>query len=145
MSHQERASIVAIITSLLLNAYVVVRLVQFFEAGALSGEDAPMVWARAIVWVIPAAIVLTIVLNCLFTIASKDRTPKNIVDERDRQFKLRGLYITLVSIGLGYMAMIVALATGWTAVAGLILLHASCALGDLLGNVVRLASYRIGG
>jgi len=144
MSSQERASIVAIITCLLLNTYVIFKLVQLFGAEALSGEDAPMVWARAVVWVIPAAIVLTIVLNCLFSMASKDRNQKNIVDERDRLFQLRGLYITLISIGLGFMTMIVVLATGWTAVAGLTLLYASCAVGDLLGNVVRLASYRIG-
>jgi len=144
MSSQERASVVAIITTLLLNTYVIVRLVQLFGSGALSGEDAPMVWARAVVWVIPAAIVLTIVLNCLFAMASKDRNQKNIVDERDRQFQLRGLYITLISIGIGFMTMIVVLAFGWTAVAGLTLLYAFCAAGDLLGNAVRLGSYRIG-
>lgn len=144
MSSQERASVVAIITSLLLNSYVIVRLVQLFGAGALSGEDAPMVWARAVVWVIPAAIALTIILNCLFAMASKDRNQKNIVDERDRQFQLRGLYITLISIGIGFMTMIVALAFGWSAVAGLTLLFASCAAGDLIGNAVRLGSYRIG-
>lgn len=144
MSSQERASIVAIITSLLLNAYVIVTLVRLFGAGALSGEHAPMVWAQAIVWVIPAAIGLTIVLNWLLAMASKDRNQRNVVDERDRQFQLRGLYITLISIGIGYMTMIVVLATGWSAVAGLTLLYAFCAVGDLLGNVVRLGSYRIG-
>ena len=144
MSSQERASIVAIIISVLLNAYVIVRLVQLFEAGTLSGEDGPMLWAQAIVWVIPAAIVLTIVLNCLFAMVSKDRSPKNIIDERDRQFQLRAFHITLISIGIGFMTMIVVLAFGWTAVAGLTLLYASCAAGDLLGNAVRLGSYRIG-
>lgn len=144
MSSQERASIVGIITCLLLNAYVIIRLVQLFGAGALSGENATMVWARAIVWVLPAAIVLTIVLNWVLTMASEDRYQRNMVDERDRQFQLRGLYITLITMGIGFMTMIVVLATGWTAVAGLTLLYASCALGDLLGNAVRLGSYRIG-
>tara|TARA_R110002096_G_scaffold435816_4_gene663219 strand:+ start:29894 stop:30331 length:438 start_codon:yes stop_codon:yes gene_type:complete len=145
MSNQERASIVAIIISLLLNAYVIVRLVQLFGSGALSGEHATTVWAQAIVWVIPAAIVLTIVLNCLFAMASKDRNQRNIVDERDRLFQLRGLSVTLISIGIGYMTMIVMLAAGWTAVVGLTVLYASCAVGDLVGNTVRIASYRIGG
>lgn len=144
MTSQERASIVAIITSLLLNAYVIVALVRLFGAGALTGEHAPMVWARAIVWVIPAAIGLTIILNWLLAVASKDRNQRNVVDERDRQFQLRGLCITLVSVGIGYMTMIVLLATGWSAVAGLTLLYAFCAVGDILGNVVRLGSYRVG-
>lgn len=144
MCQQERASIVAIVINLLLNGYVVLRLAELFGAGALSGDNATMVWAQAIVWVIPAAIVLTIVLNPLFSILSKDRNPKNLVDERDRQFQLRGLYVTLISTGIGYMTMIFVLATGWSAVAGLTLLYGSCAAGDLLGNVVRLSSYRIG-
>ncbi len=144
MNQQERASIVAIITSFMLNTYVIVRLLQLFGAGALSGEDASMVWAKAVVWVIPAAIVLTVVLNGMFSMFSKDQNPKNIIDERDRQFQLRGLHITLISIGIGFMTMIVVLALGWTAVAGLTLLYASCAAGDLIGNAVRFGSYRIG-
>jgi len=144
MSHQERASIVAIITSLLLNLYVMVRLVQLFANGALSGEDALMVWSRAIVWVIPAAVLLTIVLNGLFSIMAIDRSQKNIVDERDRRFQIRGLCITLIFAGIGYMTMIIVFAFGWSAVAGMTLLYVSFAVGDLIGNVVRLASYRIG-
>ncbi|MHC4880879.1 MAG: hypothetical protein ACYTGL_30885 [Planctomycetota bacterium] len=145
MSHQERASIVAIVTNLLLNLYVIVRVGKLFSTGALSGDDAVMVWAQTIVWIIPAAIALTIVLNHVIAFAARDQDLKKTVDERDRQFQLRGMGVLLMSVGLGFMTMIVLLATGWTAVAGLTLLYFSIAVGDLLGSVVRLASYRIGG
>lgn len=144
MSSQQRACIVAIITNLLLNTYIIVRLVQLYNAGALAGEGAVTTWARAVVWAIPAAILITIVLNVLLAMMSKDRNQRDLVDERDRMFQVRGLWVTLVCIGLGYMTMIVLLAIGWAPVAGLTLLYLSCAAGDLLGNCVRLASYRIG-
>ena len=144
MSKEERANIVALVTGILLNTFVVIRLVQLFGSGALSGEDATMIWARAIVWVIPAAIVLTIIFNVLLAFAFRDREDKNVVDERDRKFQIRGLSVLLVSLGLGYIAMIVVFAIGWPAVAGLTLLYASCAAGDLIGNTVRFASYRLG-
>ncbi|MEQ9460995.1 MAG: hypothetical protein RIG82_08595 [Phycisphaeraceae bacterium] len=143
MSHQERASIVAIITNLLVNGYAAVRVGQLYDAGALSSEDALMVWAQAVIWVIPLAIGLTIVLNILFTMAEKGADKAMVVDERDRQFQLRGIFVTLVVVGLGYITMLAGFAIGWTAIIGLNLLFFTFALGDLLGNTVRLASYRI--
>ena len=144
MSHQERASVVAIAIGLLLNGYVSVRLWQLFETGALSGENAPMVWARAIVWVVPAAIVLTIVSNIIFAILTKGRTQKTNTDERDHLYRSRGMCVTLVIFALGFIAMLFGLAAGWPVVTGLTLVYASAALGDLLGQCTRLASYRIG-
>ena len=145
MSHQERASVVGIVIGLVLNGYVSVRLWQLFGSGALSGEDAPMVWAQAIVWVIPAAVAIAIVSSILFAIAAKDSKRNAITDERDRLFQYRGMCVTLIAIAFGFIGMVVALAVGWSAVVGLTLLYASAAIGDLLGQTVRLASYRIGG
>ncbi len=144
MSKEERASIIAIIINLLLNTYIIVRLVQLFSTGALAGEDGTMVWARAVVWAIPAAIVLTIAFNILLMLMDKQRSLNKVVDERDRIFQLRGMGVTLVTAALGYIGMLVTLSVGWPAVAGLTLLYISFAAGDLLGNIVRLASYRIG-
>jgi hypothetical protein len=144
MSKEERASIIAIIINLMINTYIVVQLVQLFGSGSLSGEDATMVWARAVVWAIPAAIVLTIAFNILLMLTGKQRSLDNVVDERDRIFQLRGMGVTLVVAALGYIGMLVTLSIGWPAVAGLTLLYICFAAGDLLGNIVRLASYRIG-
>lgn len=144
MSHQERASVVAIAICLLLNGYISVRLWQLYEAGALSGENAPMVWAQSIVWVVPAAIVLTIVSNIGFAIASKGRKQKINIDERDHLYRSRGMCVTLFVFALGFIGMLIGLATGWSVVIALTLLYASAALGDLFGQCVRLASYRIG-
>jgi hypothetical protein len=144
MSSEERASFIGIITNLVLNTYIIVRLVQLYNAGALAGEDAVTNWARTVVWVIPATILVTVVLNILVTMFSKERDQRDVVDERDRKFQVRGLWATVISIGLGYTAMMVLLALGWTPVYGLTLLYVSFAAGDLLGNSARLASYRIG-
>lgn len=144
MSHQERASVVAIAVCLLLNGYISVRLWQLYEAGALSGENAPMVWAQSIVWVVPAAIALTILSNIGFAVASKNRKQKTNIDERDHLYRSRGMCVTLFVFAIGFIGMLIGLATGLSVVFALTLLYASAALGDLLGQCVRLASYRIG-
>tara|TARA_E500000318_G_scaffold102269_1_gene106444 strand:+ start:413 stop:910 length:498 start_codon:yes stop_codon:yes gene_type:complete len=144
MSHQERASVVAIAICLLLNGYISVRLWDLFETGALSGENAPMVWARAIVWVVPAAIALTVLSNIGFAIVTRGRKQKINTDERDHLYRSRGMCITLFVFAFGFVGMLIGLATGWSVVIALTLLYAAAALGDLAGQCVRLASYRIG-
>lgn len=145
MSREERSSVIGIITGLLVNAYVVTRLAQLYFNGSLSGDDAVKIWAQTIAWGIPAVLVITIVLHITFTLTDSERALNNVVDERDRKFQLRGMGTTLVGAAIGYVAMIVTLAFGGDTVIGLTIMYASIALGDLLGNIVRIASYRIGG
>lgn len=143
MSNQERATVIQLITSLLVNTYAIIMIGRLYTSGALAAEDAVTVWARAVVWVIPAAIGLTIVLNIAFRMLDKHRSPQ-VVDERDRQFQLRGMATMVVFIALGYIVMLIGLAIGWPAILALNILFFAFAFGDLVGTLVRLGSYRIG-
>lgn len=145
MSSQERNTVIAIITNLLVNGYVATRLFELFGSDALAGDDGPMVWARMVVWAIPASVALTVVLTILLTIASGGRESGPVVDERDRLFQLRGMSVTTVVVGIGFVGSIAALAWGWRPVTVFNLIYFSAAVGDLVGNTVRFVSYRIGG
>lgn len=149
MSHEQRNIYVAILTSLLVNGYVILRLRGLSASGAFDGPDALQIWARAVLWVIPAAIVLTIVLtilaNIVFAIAAREANPDFTVDERDRLFQTRGMIATMVVVSIGFIASIIALAFGWQALTVFTLIYFSFAAGDLIGNLTRLVSYRIGG
>jgi len=144
MSPQERASIVGLLSGLLLNTYVTVRLWLLFGDGALSGDDAPMIWAQAIVWVIPAAFAICIGSHIVFTMTAKKSGRPNIVDERDQQFQNRAMAVLVVAVAVGFMGMIIALALGVSTVIALTVMYASVAIGDITGNAVRIASYRVG-
>lgn len=144
ISHQERASIVSIATNLLMNGYVIFRHLDLSGNGALDGADATQVWAKMVLWVIPIAIGLTIALNVLFAFAVKERISGMPVDERDRVFRLRGLTATTIVIGVGFIASLGGLAAGWNPLQGIMAFYASATLSDLIGNVVRVVSYRKG-
>ena len=144
ISHQERASIVSIATNLLMNGYVIFSHLDLSGAGALDGADATEVWAKMVLWVIPIAIGLTIALNVLFALAVKERISGAPVDERDRVFRLRGLTATTIVIGLGFIASLGGLALGWAPLHGIMAFYVSATLSDLVGNVVRVVSYRLG-
>ena len=148
MSHEERNNIVAIMVNLVTNAYVITRLRGMWASGAFDGPDALMIWARAVLWVIPIAIIgtiiLTIVANIVFAIATMDENPDFTVDERDRMFQMRGMVVTMIVASFGYIGALIALAIGWEAIIVFTLIYAAFAAGDLIGNLTKLVSYRIG-
>ena len=88
MTHEERNTVSAIFASLLVNLYVIFKLMAMFEDGRLAGDDAVMVWARAMLWVIPIGIALVIatmiLFNILHAIATGTESPSFLVDERDK-------------------------------------------------------------
>ena len=144
MSPQERASVVGLFTGLLLSTYASVRLWQLFGADAFTGEDAVLIWARAIVWIIPAAFAICIGSHVVFTVMARSGGQRNIADERDQLFQFRGMSVLVMAFAVGFMGMIIALALGVSAVVGLTIMYASVAIGDITSNVVRIASYRMG-
>lgn len=145
MSSDERNTYVSLLSSLLINAYMIWRLVDMFGAGTLSGPDALQIWARMVLWVIGAAIVLTILFNIVFAIATGEKSPQFLSDERDRVFEVRGMGATTLVMIFGFIGAIVALALGQTPIFAFIQLYFSLALGSLAGDLVKLASYRHGG
>lgn len=144
MPQQERASIIAVVTNLLVNGWVLVRLSHLHRGGALSGDDAVAVWATTVLWAVPANIVVTVVLTVLAALALRGEDGGSIVDERDRLFRLRGMSMTSVVFGVGFTGSVVGLAFGWPAVGGLFAIYLTCAVADLVGQLVRLVSYRLG-
>ncbi|SMY08512.1 hypothetical protein [Flavimaricola marinus] len=148
MSHTERNTLVSILTSLLINSYVIIRLINMYGSGALDGPDATQVWARMILWTIAAGIVLTVVLiilaNILIAIVERGENTGFIVDERDKVFEIRGNSVTMLFAAIGFVGSIVALAMGFEALTVFVMIYFSFALGSLAGDLVKIASYRAG-
>jgi len=149
MSHQEKNNIVSIICNLLINGFVILKLNAMFGDGSLSGPDAPMVWARMVIWVIPASIVLLIALTILSSIVvaiiERDPKPDFTVDERDKLFDIRGMGATMAVVAAGFIGSIIALAVGWQPLTVFIMIYFSFALGSIVGDLVKFLSYRYGG
>ena len=145
MSGQERSTLLAIVASLLVNGVVIYQLVQLFQGEALSGDDGPMLWARTVIWAVPAMIGLTIVMHVGARVFSRDRESISLVDERDRLFQLRGVAITTFVAGIGFVAAVAALAWGVRPVIAFTIIYSGMTFGDLAGNTLRFLSYRCGG
>ncbi len=68
MNSEERNTWVALISSLIVNAWFYRLIWIMFHDGTSLAPDGMQIWARAIIWVIPVSIVSTIVLTILFSI-----------------------------------------------------------------------------
>lgn len=146
MSQEERNTVVGILANLIVNGYVILKLMAMFGDGRLGGDDAIMIWARAMLWVIPIgialAIGLTILFNIGFAIVTLDENPSFVVDERDRAIKTFGMKVALVVVSAAFIGAIIALAVGTAPLTALIGMYFGMSAGDLFGNIAKLVRYR---
>jgi len=147
MSFGERT----IISELLANAVIVVLFIVVLASrnaqGAFAGPDGLTVWARLVLWMIPAAILAGIVVTLLFTLAHRLITGEpsdTLTDERDRLIAGLGWKVTMIVTATGFVAALGALAAGLTVFSVLNLMLASFAAGDTAGNLAKLIAYRRG-
>jgi hypothetical protein len=149
MSHEERNTIASLLSGLLINLYVISKLSNMFADGRLDGPDALIVWARAMLWVIPVGIVVVIIFviiaNIVFAIITNDPDPSFLVDERDRSIQNIGLRFSMVGVTIGFIGGMIALAAGVQALYVFIGMFFALSLGDVLGNFAKVVKYRIDG
>lgn len=148
MSFEERNSLSGLATSLIAWAVMGGSLWQKFQIGAFDGPDGAKLWAQSMLWLILIGIGLGIALSVLFAIIDgiihgKDAANTQ-TDERDHLIALLGNRIVLVTVSIGIVGAIIAMALGWSAVAGLTLIVASCAIGDTIGTGYKVYRYRRG-
>lgn len=148
MDLEERNTIANIITTFIVLAVIGSKMWQMHLNGEFAGPDGVMIWARMVLWMIPACIVVIITVTILFNIAYSAMTGTEhatfLIDERDAAIGRRGMQVTMVVASIGFMLAIIAMALGWTAFAGLNIILIGFAAGDILGSLSKMAAYRFG-
>lgn len=148
MSFEERNALSSLATSLLAWAIMGGTLWRRWQEGAFDGPLGLQAWAEVMLWLIGLAIGLGIVLTILLAIidglirgreAASTRT-----DERDQLISLLAHRIVLGAVSAGLILAVVLLARGWSAVAALTLIVASCAVGDTIATGYKVWRYRRG-
>jgi len=148
MTYQDRNNIVSILINLIVNGYIISRLIEMNATGAFDGPDAVNVWARMVVWVIPisigATIIGTILFNIGYAIATGNEKPSFVVDERDKLFEQRGIIAVVVFAAFGFVTAIISLALGASALVGFNIIYFAMAIGSMADDAVKFISYRRG-
>jgi hypothetical protein len=114
-------------------------------AGRFEGPDGMVALGQFFLWVILAAIVVSIAVHVigmiLVGIANRGELPDDTTDERDRLIELRGDRVSHWVTGGGFLAAMILLATGTSVPYVLGTLFLGCFIGDIVGNVLKLVAY----
>ena len=151
MSHEEKNTVLQIIIGIVINIWIILKVRELYASGIMDGPDAIQRWAETMFWIIliaiGAGIILAIVGTVLFSILEAiflgEANNNFISDERDKMIANTGNKITIGFTGAGFIALIAGIKFGYAPIDCLILLMFSYSLGGLVGELAKLARYRM--
>ncbi|MGB3278000.1 MAG: hypothetical protein WBA92_02290 [Pseudorhodobacter sp.] len=126
-------------------SFFAIRFWGLYSAGAYVGPGGLADVGILLLWLMVASIAAMIVVSILgsiiLAIAHRDPAPDFTRDERDRAIEARGWRVSQAVTGAGFVGCMILLALGTDAALVFFLMFASFALGDVAGNMNRLAAY----
>jgi len=148
MSYEERNAWAAMLVNVLIVGYFGWKVITMNADGAFAGPDGPTIWARTVLWMIPASIVATIVLTIVFNIAAgvaaRGENPDYTTDERDKRFSARSMITAMIVISLGWLGGLILLAMGGAVLVTLNVVLFGFAAGSFASDVTKIFFYRRG-
>ena len=142
MSFEERNSLIGIVTDLLVISLFVWQITAQTAAGAFDGPDAYSAWARLVLTMIVVSIAVTILINIALGLITGQKMPPHLVDERDRQIRLRGAQVTLLLTSGVFLGGVGLLAANFSVFATLNVMLSAFAVGTVTGSFTKLALQR---
>ena len=151
MSHEEKNTILQIIIGAAINIWLILEIRKLYSNGSMDGPAAIQTWAETVFWVIVISIVagiaLTVVSTVIFSVIEKvifgEADYNFIMDERDKTIASSGDKITLSIIGSGFFILILGLKFEYEIMDCLVLLMFCFSFGGLIGEIAKLARYRM--
>lgn len=146
MSFEERNALIGIVTDLLVIGLFIWQITAQTAAGAFDGPDPYVAWARLVLTMIvvsiAASIVVTILINIALRLITGQKMPPHLVDERDRQIRLRGAQVTLLLTSGVFLGGVGLMALNYSLFTVLNVMLSAFAVGTLTGSLTKLALQR---
>ena len=151
MSYEEKTTILQIIIAAGINIWLMLEIRQLYSDGLMEGPTAIQIWAETVFWILMISIItgiaLTLVGTVIFAIIERvilgEADYNFISDERDKAIASTGHKVNLSIIGAGFFMLIVGLKFGCEIMDCLTLLIFCFSLGGLIGEMAKLARYRM--
>jgi hypothetical protein len=147
MGHQEKQSIVSIISSVLIIGIYSMYIYKNYVVGNLEILNDFQFWGKSFLYLIPIAIVVQIVIHIVFAIVNRIITQEDmpdITDERDRLIELKSIRISHWIFIAGFMLSMGSLALGMKPYVMFLTLLSFGFLASLSSEVAKIIYYRKG-
>lgn len=148
MTSSQREIYVQIFAGAVLLVWFGSRFVAGYGTGSFDGPEGLMALGRLALWLIGAAIVVSIALhilfNIVFAIANGGKALDDTVDERDRLIELQGEQVSHWLTGAGFIAGMVLMSLGTSVPVVIAAMFLGFFVADTIGNIVKLTRYARG-
>lgn len=148
MSFTERSVVAEMIAAVCVFTYFGATIFTNSLSGAYDGPDGLMLWARAVLWMIGTAIVVSIVIAIgvvmIYYFVTGEEVD-DLKDERDHRIAGFGWQVNAIVISIGFVGAIALLAYGLRAPVALNTILVGFMAGDLLSGAAKLIRYQMGG
>lgn len=148
MSFQERNVFAGLIIGIGFFIVYTLWVVLPLRDGGFAGPDGAAEMAKQTLWIMGGAIVVTIVVTILteiiYAIVTNNPSPKQIVDERDKQIEKTGDRIGGHFASVFFLGALVVLAMGGTLMWAIVIITYGFFAGAMLSTIIRLVQHRRG-
>jgi hypothetical protein len=147
MGHHEKQSIVSIIGSVLVIGFYSLYVYRNYIQADMGLLNDFQFWGKSFLYLIPVAIVVQIVIQILFAIATRIITQEDlpdITDERDKLIELKSIRISHWIFVIGFMLAMGSLALGMKPYVMFLTLISSGFVASLASEVAKIIYYRRG-
>ena len=148
MSFQERNVVSAFIVGLGFFVVYTMWIPMELRAGEFAGPDGVAAMAKRTLWIIGGSIVVTIIVTILteviYAVATKSGNSDQFVDERDRQIEHTGDRIGGHLASAIFGVAMVAMAMGVSHLWGIVIITYGFFFGAMLSGVIRMIQHRRG-
>ncbi|MES0488413.1 MAG: hypothetical protein ABUK01_00370 [Leptospirales bacterium] len=147
MSYQERNTIANLISSIIVFGLYGMYMFNMYQEGRFDGAGAAALVGKSIFVLICASILVTIAVSILFNIfyaiITKEKV-QSVTDERDKLIELKGMQVSFIAFGVGFVGSMGALALGIAPFMVFLFIMYSMFFGNGLGEIIKLYLYRRG-
>lgn len=142
MAIQEKRIYVSLISTFLAFAYYYTIM---FEVNHVLPEEVNGLIGKNILIFITVSIALNIALQIVLSLLNPNGFKDcQVTDERDKMIELKGMQVSFAVFGVGFMSTMFMLTYDYSMFIVFNGILLSFALGDIIGNIIKIITYRRG-
>ncbi len=148
MTYTEKNTVVSMLTGMVVFGIYGSKLYQLYLEGRFEAADAGVLMGKSVLYMIAASILITILTSILFSIAhamaTGEKKPSFVVDERDKLIELKAMQFSFIVFSFGFVGSAIALVFEAAPLMVIFATITSMFAASIAGDIFKLVCYRRG-
>jgi len=148
MTYTEKNTLVSMLTGMLVFGIYSSKMYQLYQEGRFAAADAGVLMGKSVLYMIAASIIIAIITSIIFSIvhalATGEKKPNFVVDERDKLIELKAMQFSFIVFSFGFVGSAIALVFETTPLMVIFATITSMFVASIAGDIFKLVCYRRG-